>query len=707
MGIHLAIKLLTIVIFLGYGMIWILMPTKVFWLHWLPEIHAKVDTTCFGLEGANILIYTFPVLFVAVLGCLYLHLGKNDVDQKDGRLKLALVKGPLGIVSWTELAFFSMFIGLLFWSFSAYLHGMTANITRKSAAQMGEEVDLKFNLNGTGMIGFGRWEVKLDSAGLLLGLLGNICLAFLFFPVTRGSSILRLVGLTSESSIKYHIWLGHITMILFTAHGLCYIIFWIGTHQISEMLKWAKVGISNLAGEVALLSGLAMWITSFPSLRRSIFELFFYTHHLYILFIIFFIFHVGFSYFCITLPGFYLFLIDRYLRFLQSQQKVRLVSARIFPCQSVELNFSKSPGLSYTPTSIMFINMPCVSKIQWHPFTVTSNSSTDPAKLSVVIKSEGSWSQKLFHKISSSSLDHHEVSIEGPYGPASTHFLRHDTLVMVSGGSGITPFISIIRELLFTKSIRSCMTKQVLLITAFKKSVDLTLLELLIPVSRATYGISGLPIRIEAYVTRETEAISDYQKPCRTIQFKPGAMDVPVSAILGSNSWFWLGTIISSSFVIFLLLIGSITQYYIYPIDHNSDKRFPHTLRSAMNMLFVCVSIAMTATAAFLWKKIHNAKEMKQIQDLDMPTPMTSPQPDSQFYNEDTELGSLPHQSLVQNTKVHYGERPNLKKLIRECDGSSIGVLVSGPKKMRQEVAAICSSCEKGNLHFESVSFTW
>lgn len=51
MGIHLAIKLLTIVIFLGYGMIWILMPTNVFWLHWLPEIHAKVDTTYFGLEG--------------------------------------------------------------------------------------------------------------------------------------------------------------------------------------------------------------------------------------------------------------------------------------------------------------------------------------------------------------------------------------------------------------------------------------------------------------------------------------------------------------------------------------------------------------------------------------------------------------------------------------------------------------------------------
>lgn len=111
-----------------------------------------------------------------------------------------------------------------------------------------------------------------------------------------------------------------------------------------QMLKWDKVGVSNVAGEVALLSGLAMWLTSFPRIRRKIFELFLYTHYLYVIFIVFFVLHVGFSYSFITLPGFYLFLIDRYLRFLQSQQKVRLVSARILPCQALELNFSKSPG---------------------------------------------------------------------------------------------------------------------------------------------------------------------------------------------------------------------------------------------------------------------------------------------------------------------------------------------------------------------------
>ena len=69
-----------------------------------------------------------------------------------------------------------------------------------------------------------------------LGLAGNICLTLLFFPVTRGSSILPLFGLTSEGCIKYHIWLGHLVMALFTAHGLGYLLLWAVTGQLSEVI---------------------------------------------------------------------------------------------------------------------------------------------------------------------------------------------------------------------------------------------------------------------------------------------------------------------------------------------------------------------------------------------------------------------------------------------------------------------------------------
>lgn len=116
----------------------------------------------------------------------------------------------------------------------------------------------------------------------------------------------------------------------------------------SQMLSWARVGVSYVAGEIALLSGLLMWATTFSRIRRRMFELFFYSHQLYILFLIFYLLHVGISFFCLVLPGVYLFMVDRFLRFLQSRNKVRLVSARLLPSETVELNFSKDPSKDST-----------------------------------------------------------------------------------------------------------------------------------------------------------------------------------------------------------------------------------------------------------------------------------------------------------------------------------------------------------------------
>uniref|UniRef100_A0A7N0TRN6 Ferric oxidoreductase domain-containing protein n=1 Tax=Kalanchoe fedtschenkoi TaxID=63787 RepID=A0A7N0TRN6_KALFE len=153
-------------------------------------------------------------------------------------------------------------------------------------------------------------------------------------------------GLTSESSIKYHIWLGHITMANFTAHGLCYVIYWIATRELLEMLSWETRGVANVPGELASIAGLILWACTLPRIRRRMFELFFYSHYLYMFF---FILHVGIGYATIMLPGFYLFLVDRYIRFLQSRGCVRLAScARVLPCDTIELNYAKkkNPGCS-------------------------------------------------------------------------------------------------------------------------------------------------------------------------------------------------------------------------------------------------------------------------------------------------------------------------------------------------------------------------
>ncbi|XP_050224873.1 ferric reduction oxidase 4-like [Mercurialis annua] len=694
MGNTWIIRLILLVVFLAWLLVWVLLPTKLYKNTWTPKLNMKLNSTYFGTQGTNLLLFSFPVMFIAALGSVYLHFQKNKQKQTSGsksnhRLSFlsrpVLVMAPLGIVTAMEVAFATMFIALLIWSLANYLYISFGSLHMHKE---GEKV----------------WEAKFRSVSLRLGYIGNVCWAFLFIPVTRGSSLLPLVGLTSESSIKYHIWLGHLSNLLFAAHTVGFFIYWAMTHQMALALEWSKTYVSNVAGVIAMVIGVVMWVASFYRTRRKMFELFFYTHQLYILYILFYALHVGAAYLCMIFPGIFLFLIDRYLRFLQSRKRARLVSARVLPCGVVELNFSKSKDLRYNPTSILFVNVPSISKLQWHPFTITSNCDMEPDRLSVFIKTQGSWSENLYQK-TIASAHQLELSVEGPYGPTSSNFLRHELLVMVSGGSGLSPFISIIRQMIYESSQPNSRVPQVLLVCSFKNSADLAMLDLLLPINGVPADLTKLQLKIEAYVTREKEK-DPLKIQLQTKWFKPNPSDSAITAALGPNNWLWLGAVIASSFVMFLLLLGIITRYYIFPmVDMNAGDVYHYSFYILWDLFLGCVCVFLASSAAFLWFKKENVKEQNQIQNLEIPSPTASP--GSWFHSADRELESLPHQSLVDATEVHFGERPDLKRILFECKASDVGVLACGPRAMRHEVAKICSAGLAENLHFESISFNW
>ncbi|KAK7245412.1 hypothetical protein RIF29_40257 [Crotalaria pallida] len=49
----------------------------------------------------------------------------------------------------------------------------------------------------------------------------------------------------------------------------------------------------------------------------------------------------------------------------------------------------------------------------------------------------------------------------------------------------------------------------------------------------------------------------------------------------------------------------------------------------------------------------------------------------------------------------------SVKKIMFDIKGEDVGVLVSGPRNLRHEVARICASGLAENLHFEFISFSW
>lgn len=231
---------------------------------------------------------------------------------------------------------------------------------------------------------------------------------------------------------------------------------------------------------------------------------------------------------------------------------------------------------------------------------------------------------------------------------------------MISGGSGIAPVISIIREIIFRSTESNRKVPNILLIAAFKHTTDLTMLDLLLPLSGSLLDISKIQLQIEAYVTQERERpVEEAKNQIETKVYKPNPSDLPISAVLGKNSWLWLGAIISSSFVMFLLLLGFVTRYHIYPVEKRGEN-YHYSYKILWDMFLVCASIFVSTSAIFLWQKKGISGEGKnQIENVDLPTPTRSPS--SWLSVSDRELESLPQQSLVQSTNIHYGARPHLK----------------------------------------------
>lgn len=148
------IKLLMMAILMGTIVIWIMMPTSTYRKIWLTSMRAKLGkTTNFGKPGVNLLVYMFPMILLPSLGCIYLHLKKQtSVDQfrsgveRKKREKCSalrrpmLVKGPLGIVTVTELMFLTMFMALLLWSLTNYFYFTFVTVTPQSAAIHGDKL---------------------------------------------------------------------------------------------------------------------------------------------------------------------------------------------------------------------------------------------------------------------------------------------------------------------------------------------------------------------------------------------------------------------------------------------------------------------------------------------------------------------------------------------------------------------------------------
>ena len=157
-----------------------------------------------------------------------------------------------------------------------------------------------------------------------------------------------------------------------------------------------SLGWGTLAGSTGhILSLLCVLIgtAAIDPVRRPNFNVFYITHHTFIIFYALLLAHgpVFWQYF--LLPG-TMYTAERLWREISARKlRTRVISVTNHPSDVVELQLRKKL-FSYKPGQYLFLNCPYLSHWEWHPFTITS--SPEEENVSVHIRAVGDWTKVFF-----------------------------------------------------------------------------------------------------------------------------------------------------------------------------------------------------------------------------------------------------------------------------------------------------------------------
>ena len=303
----------------------------------------------------------------------------------------------------------------------------------------------------------GTYWSSSNKAARTLGQLGSMLLGLLALPVARNSVWLGLFGVSWESAISLHQILGRLFVAVVVAHMLCW---WVTYAQDGGFpVDLWRVGYNSESADnftIALTtySSYVMFVVfgvfTLEFVRRRHFELFYYTHAYALVVYVVALWHATSAWYFVA-PSIALYAVDRALRVWSGTQETALVGCVAHPGGVTELTFER---YDFAPGQYAFLNVPEISTLQWHPFTISSAPSD--AHVTHHIRAMGSLSgdgprsfTAQLHALAasrSSPDDALAVRVDGPYGHPPA-YASYDDVLFVAGGIGVTPCHASVREL--------------------------------------------------------------------------------------------------------------------------------------------------------------------------------------------------------------------------------------------------------------------
>jgi len=298
---------------------------------------------------------------------------------------------------------------------------------------------------------------------------------YLLLPIGRKSVLLQAAGVSWERAVKYHRWVGYYTVLIIVVHSILYFFIWIhgdshpnydpeGEMIRQNMVPWycskndcnedqARQLRVNNYGFLTLLFIVIMTAFSIPWIRRNKFEWFYYTHHLFILVFLFICLHYKGA-IIYLIPGIAVYAVDKLMALL-SYLKTAPAKTRMLSSSVVEIAFEIRQDITYEAGDYVFLNVPEVSFLEWHPFSLTSAPSVDGNRVFFHLKDSGSWTKQVIEAAAKKDDGTLQVRLDGFYGANDVHkqLRNKDGVVLVGGGIGITPMISLALEMCQTNTM--------------------------------------------------------------------------------------------------------------------------------------------------------------------------------------------------------------------------------------------------------------
>ncbi|XP_044516045.1 NADPH oxidase 5 [Gracilinanus agilis] len=290
-------------------------------------------------------------------------------------------------------------------------------------------------------------------------LMGYVVVGFSFIHTT--AHVVNFAHLAQSENSTFHFW----EYLLTTRPGIGWV-----------------YGTASLTGIILQFLILIMLVCSCSFVRRSgHFEVFYWTHLLYISIWVLLIVHGPNFWKWLLVPGLLFFLEKVVGLVLSRMAALSIVEVNLLSSKVTHLVISRPPFFHYKPGDYIYLNIPAIAKYEWHPFTISS-APEQKDTIWLHIRSQGQWTNRLYEYFKASDSiclgakrltqslklrrsqrksqilpllnENHRFCkikcyLDGPYGTPTRRIFASEHAVLIGAGIGITPFASILQSIMY------------------------------------------------------------------------------------------------------------------------------------------------------------------------------------------------------------------------------------------------------------------